>query len=292
MDHNQKAAIIALIIVVILILAAIGLLVYQIQTAGLPSISLPQISFPPWSHPGQTPPGTFQPFATPSISTPEIIMPSFAVPSVPMPRVTKPPLSPSPVMPPPELRYDTISFGSYEQGNGREPIEWLVLERKDDRCLLISRYALDILKYHGTEEPVTWETSGLREWLNSVFLDLAFSSEERAAVLVTEVDNSVGYPIFDIDGGNNTEDHVFLLSLEEAEVYFPTEEDRLCQPTKATKSAAVAGYSYWWLRSPGYKQSYASYINCNGAFLSGNADRKFTAIRPVIWVASDSLPTV
>ena len=42
---------------------------------------------------------------------------------------------------------DYVKFGSYEQdndeSNGKEPIEWRVLDSKDGRKLLISRYALD-----------------------------------------------------------------------------------------------------------------------------------------------------
>ena len=295
MDRNQKAAIIALIAVVILILAAIILLAYEVQTEGLPDISLPDISLPQWLHPGGTEaPATFSPFDTPLIPAPQISIPPLATPQVPMPRSrTTPALSPSAqphVTPPPEAVYESVFFGRYEQGEGPAPIEWLVLEKRGDRCLLISRYALDVLRYHGIEEPVTWETCGLRLWLNTDFLAAAFSQEERAAILVTEVDNSVGNPIFDIDGGNNTEDRIFLLSKEEVEHYFPTEGERLCQPTRPIKSAGLLGYISWWLRSPGYKPSYAEYVNSNGAYLSGDVDRNFTAIRPVLWVMSDRLP--
>ena len=42
---------------------------------------------------------------------------------------------------------EILSFGAYEQdnntSNGKEEIEWIVLDKKDDRMLVISRYALD-----------------------------------------------------------------------------------------------------------------------------------------------------
>ena len=59
MDRNQKAGIIALILVIILIPIAIGLLVYEIRTAELPSLRLPDISLPHWSRPQQTAAPTF-----------------------------------------------------------------------------------------------------------------------------------------------------------------------------------------------------------------------------------------
>lgn len=36
----------------------------------------------------------------------------------------------------------TVVFGSYEQGEGQVPIEWTVLDRQEDRALLLSKYAL------------------------------------------------------------------------------------------------------------------------------------------------------
>ena len=41
MDRNQKAAVIALIAVVILIIIAIGLIVYEVRTVGVPAFKLP-----------------------------------------------------------------------------------------------------------------------------------------------------------------------------------------------------------------------------------------------------------
>ena len=61
MDKNQRAAIIALIAVVLLIALAIGIIVYEVRTVGLPSISLPSFSWPQKSEPDET----FEPFNTP-----------------------------------------------------------------------------------------------------------------------------------------------------------------------------------------------------------------------------------
>ena len=80
-------------------------------------------------------------------------------------------------------KYDYVIFGAYEQDNnlknGKEPIEWLVLDvdEDDDKVLLLSRYALENKLYHNTKEAVCWATCDLRAWLNSEFLNAAFSSE-------------------------------------------------------------------------------------------------------------------
>lgn len=49
---------------------------------------------------------------------------------------------------------DTVLLGTYEQdgqeANGREPIEWVVLDRQDNTMLLISTYALDCVDFDGS----------------------------------------------------------------------------------------------------------------------------------------------
>ena len=278
MDSNQKTAIVALLIAVVMILAAIGIFIYELRTEELPSLDFSSIGISFLNRIRQIVSRHTESLTKP---TPQITRPQFS----PTPALESSSTLP-PVTPIPKPEYETIFFGHYEQGNGKEPIEWYVLEKRADRCLLISKYALDLLKYHGVEEPVTWETSGLRTWLNHEFLEFAFTSEERISIQMTEIDNSIGNRIFRISGGNNTQDRIFLLSLEEAEMYFPTQEERICEPTKAIKNAAIGGNSSWWLRSPGQRESYAEYINFNGAFLGGRVNQNYTAIRPALWIAS------
>ena len=153
-----------------------------------------------------------------------------------------------------------IQFGSYEQdgntGNGAEDIEWIILARAGDNALLLSKYGLDAKEYHEEQEDITWEQSDIRSWLNSSFMDTAFTSEEQGAILKSEVDNSQaeGNSEYDTTGGNNTEDRVFLLSYKEAfEDYFSSDEERVCMPTDyAVQNGAYinddTGVCWWWLR--------------------------------------------
>ena len=286
MDHNSKVAIAALIIAAVLIIVAIGIVVYGVR-AGVwesikPDIKLPEIHLPSGTEPPGTP-STFSPmFSMPPAGTPQL-----TTPAIPQIRTTPTPRpSVTPVTPPPEIKYESVFFGSYEQGNGVAPVEWLVLEKDGESCLLISRYALDVLPYHGEKEAVTWEDCSLRAWLNKEFLNAAFNNEEQASILLSEVDNSVGNKIFETDGGSNTKDRVYLLSREELETYFPTEGERLCDATVKARSSALLGYSTWWLRSPGYKQTVAVYVSNRGVLMDGDVDRGYTAVRPVIRVTS------
>jgi len=131
-----------------------------------------------------------------------------------------------------------VTFGAYEQdnnrANGKEPIEWIVLDQKEGKALLLSRYVLDCKKYNETWKAVTWETCTLRSWLNDDFLNNAFSVTEQQRILTTTVDNSreQGNEAWYTDGGNNTEDKIFLLSYSEVNQYLYAEESRWCFGTK------------------------------------------------------------
>ena len=61
---------------------------------------------------------------------------------------------------------DTIKLGTYEQdnnkSNGKEEIEWRVLDIDGNEALLISEYALDCKPYNEEYAEITWEDFTLR----------------------------------------------------------------------------------------------------------------------------------
>ena len=61
---------------------------------------------------------------------------------------------------------DIVTFGSYEQdnnlSNGKEAIEWLVLDIQDGKALLLSKYGLETKEYNTGDYEITWERSTLR----------------------------------------------------------------------------------------------------------------------------------
>ena len=127
-----------------------------------------------------------------------------------------------------------IKYGNYPQdidGN-KAPIEWLILDfnEKTKEALLISRYGLDCKKYHNAFTDITWEYCDLRKWLNNDFIKLAFSEEEAKKIKVSELKNEDN-PEYRTRGGNNTKDRIFCLSINEAEHYFGSDNDRQCKPT-------------------------------------------------------------
>ena len=183
---------------------------------------------------------------------------------------------------------ETIKFGSYWQTDDevKEPIEWLVLAEKDGKALLISKYALDCKPYNQNNCNITWENCTLRKWLNSEFINNAFSEEGQQIIVLTKNDTN---------GSRTTEDKVFLLSIEEAQKYFKNAEERKCMPTPYAKQhdawSSDDNFCSWWLRSPGLDQDNAAHV-LNGGDVYGFGDRVnfvSSAIRMAMWVDSSKL---
>lgn len=111
------------------------------------------------------------------------------------------------------------------------------------------------------------------------FLDNAFSISEQAAIKNTTVEN-VDNPEYGTEGGNDTVDKVFLLSIDEVlnpsygfvSDYSEDAESRRAKNTAWTKTQGAytsSGMEYdgngeWWLRSPGSTSRDASYVYSSG----------------------------
>ena len=189
---------------------------------------------------------------------------------------------------------DTVFFGEYEQdydtSNGKENIEWLVLDKKDDKVLLISKHVLVDKRFGRTDD--TWETSTLRRWLNDDFINDTFSPEEQSQLQITNVSADKN-PKFDVDSGNATTDKVFLLSVAEVEKYFISDKARI-----ADSHSAVSNEYYsdrWWLRTSGvsrdtYGKTYYRYGavcigNTGVVSYGGDPADNINGVRPAMWIS-------
>ncbi|MBR6028110.1 MAG: hypothetical protein IKP40_03395 [Clostridia bacterium] len=209
----------------------------------------------------------------------------------------------NPITMPPEVG-DIVTFGHYPQtaaGTDNTPIEWIVADVQEGKALLVSRYALDTKVYHSEYSIITWEKCSLRAWLNSGFMDRAFSAAEQEAILLTEVDNSrsQGYSNWPTDGGNNTQDKVFLLSFAEANKYFRVTYDHAYMKARlaATDYAVEQGVyvtnyltadggpsCIWWLRSPGKEPHTVIFVGGEGAIGDWYAEVEGKGLRPAFWL--------
>jgi len=130
-----------------------------------------------------------------------------------------------------------VTFGTWRGA----PIEWRVLDVQSGKALLLSEKVLAWRQFDGLEDEngerlagtvgiykknlrVTWEYSEIREWLNDDFLrdgflNMAFSSSEQRSILFSKIPNPDNRK-YGTEGGADTEDKVFLLSLDEVDRYF------------------------------------------------------------------------
>lgn len=203
-----------------------------------------------------------------------------------------------------DLKIETVKFGNRE---------WMVLKKDSEKTLYLSKYIIDIRKYHNSEMPITWETSDIRRWLNSEFYD-GFSFAEKRCIYDSYIANNKN-PVYATNGGKDTLDRCFLLSYEEVMKYFinikgvhettdllSPDEDNFSLVAKVNMSCEKldeahrrSGLDYsmvngkslgWWLRTPGADEKRAVRINCNGAVrLHGRGvDKNLVGVRPAIWV--------
>ena len=164
-----------------------------------------------------------------------------------------------------------------------EPIKWRVIKCENGEALLLSDIVLDKQKYNKRLKKVTWEKSTLRKWLNKKFMNRAFSSSEQEAIRTTKVINEDNY-YYKTDGGNDTLDKIYLLSLsetdEEKEYGFT---DSYGMTIKYSNYADLCDYQYWWLRTPGEKNISAAAVDMFGeAYVGGGESDMELGIRPVL----------
>ncbi len=186
-----------------------------------------------------------------------------------------------------------VKFGEYEQNNadtdGKEEIEWLVLDIKNDKALLISKYVLDCKKFNDDYDNtnVTWETSTIRQWLNNDFYDSAFSEEEKKRIptVTVSADENPDYMNENVFQGDDTNDKIFLLSVKEAYNYFSSDEKRNCEPTKFAKNNGIVYNNCWyWLRTVGKTQDSAAEVEDGYVFSHGRNVNESHSVRPVMWI--------
>jgi tetratricopeptide (TPR) repeat protein len=154
---------------------------------------------------------------------------------------------------------DTVMIGGYN---------WILLNKSEDKALLIKKVALDKRAYNAEAVGTSWENSSLRQFLNSDFLLNTFSESERNSIILSIIENNKS--VYGTDGGNNTQDSIFLLSTEEANEY-------------KTFIKGFKGNS--WLRSPGNSQNSAAFMTEKGTIMEYGymvSSEEFT-VHPVMW---------
>lgn len=182
---------------------------------------------------------------------------------------------------------DKITLGSWPED---KPIEWTIIDTKDNSILILSTKVIDAKKFHDKYEDITWERSYIRSFLNSDFYQKAFTDDEKKRILLSPV-KAEKNPLYPIDPGNDTEDKIFLLSVSEVRKYLESNDLVLAEPTtyalayNAEKDEKTGG-SYWWLRTPGNAGCNIARVSSKGIILEHGyfASDNHNGIRPAMWI--------
>jgi hypothetical protein len=195
---------------------------------------------------------------------------------------------------------DIVPFGSYD---------WHVLAIQGDKALIITDQIIEQRSYHNKYVDITWAECSLREYLNTEFYG-RFSPEEQARIIPV-LNKNPDNPWFHTLGGADTEDKIFILSLEElacqyfgdssALLYNPRKNQRYWYERKDKNNdkrgaiLADKGYGSWyWIRTPGRFSIKAVYVFPDGNIgihgnniLKGNVADGYCAggVRPAMWIA-------
>ena len=193
----------------------------------------------------------------------------------------------------------TANFGDAEYRYFKwEPIRWKILRQNDSTLFLMADKALDARQYDDMSASV-WQDSALRTWLNDAFYQKAFTQYERNAIASQWVQNEAN-PSYATDGGDETLDNVYLLSIQEAETSVngfrgdgsATSSRQIPASSYAYRMGAYvneSGNSRCWLRSPGNSSSYTANIDVEGRVDRSGQDKSyFNAVVPVLHVSKGS----
>lgn len=202
------------------------------------------------------------------------------------------------------VEFEEVVFGTYPQlMSGRDPvapITWLVLSESGGLKLLLSKYCLDARPFNDVRDnnlgDVAWKDCTLRAWLNETFADTAFTEVERSNICPAHLAGTSN-PLYGTEGGDPTEDLVFVPSIEElaAVLGFSVDADGVVREglvARATNQAAqqgaftlgMDGRCAWWLRNPGSRGMYAAQVKPDGSLdVTGeDVSSHAVAVRPAL----------
>lgn len=211
---------------------------------------------------------------------------------------------------------DIVSFGQYEYNDTQlvEPVEWEVRAVEEDRVLLVSKYLIDFKFFDDfiessayAFEPThvyNWETSDLREYLNTVVLNQMFNAAELKYIINSEIVTESGANYYlnympeeiGIKRAKHlglledtplliTNDRLFLLSFEDLVEYYDMEIDKKGTPT-FLKAADISGkgkvFDFYLRNHVGvFAQMFC--LNPDTGHISERSQTN--GVRPAMWVS-------
>lgn len=188
--------------------------------------------------------------------------------------------------------YDIVKFGRYPQDETREKkdIPWIVLEKTNDRILLLSQLAIEAKTFCYSDDCETannsWSESDVRKWLNGDFLEEAFSEGEQKQIILSKVVAEMNPEYSWIDPGIDTEDRLFLLSTGAVRKYLPNPGMCIAKAAYGVAFNIDESPIGWWLRTKGARDNFVSFVDTSGRIdYEGFMANYFGyGTRPAMWV--------
>ena len=175
---------------------------------------------------------------------------------------------------------------------------WVVLEKKNGKALVISKYIFDCQAYHNIFYKVRWNDSSICKWLNSEYADRYFTDMEKEKIQPVYIDKDANLHMEKQD--ETVENRLFFQNIEEAERYMKTDEDRYARITVFGKRkimwASFDVYAHWWLRSLSPDRVGATHVrldgviqNHGGVIMSNGYDEFYDhfGVRPAMYINLD-----
>ena len=150
-------------------------------------------------------------------------------------------------------------------------VTWTIIAVDGSNALVLADKCVGEKPYNKQCKEVTWENCTLRKWLNDEYYK-KLHEKEKYTIVEVEHENPANAET-GISGGKKTKDKIFVLSLEEINMYLPNDSDR-----------AIG--DYWRIRTPGKEQRQALVIDPDGLILNEEecwVEFKY-GIRPAVWI--------
>lgn len=175
--------------------------------------------------------------------------------------------------------------------------EWQILDIRNNQALIITEDIVEQCAYHNKYKDTIWVDCAIRKYLNGEFYE-GFDDINKERIIQV-LNNNFDNPWYGTQAGEEGQDRVFLLSLEEVCRYFGDSTEKLKNrgnnrywtykdENNSKRMAKLKGmYYWWWLRSPGRNNHLAAYVHGTDGRLGVNGNNITNSnggIRPALWL--------
>jgi len=206
-----------------------------------------------------------------------------------------------------DIKIDSsLLFGDYN---------WRVLDIQTNTALIITECIIEQRAYHDAYKDITWADCSLRKYLNGEFYN-KFNTVDKSRIIPV-LNKNLDNQWYGSKGGEDTQDYIFLLSIEEVVCKYFGDSSKNLENRSAKqrywfqrkdinnnkRRSTFDGYVWWWwLRSSGRDNRRAVYIHGDGNIgIQGNGTFRYSSntihpstgdnsggVRPALWLKYQS----